>query len=244
MKISCVLFLFVSSIAVGDSMTFTDRNTPLFGVVPKGGGKKAAAPTEDEEFERASKAILSGIASVEGQVQKAVEAEVETLFHKMESADPAKKAAVHEKAKKAVKKGVTKVKSHVDEHKQKRGDAAATATAATDVAFPFPYEIHNPYEWPAYKNRGNLQHGDSRILQAVEAAERAVLHAVEQEVETLFHETEHHDEEQKKQTEKAVKAGVKATKKKVQDTHEHRREWLIQEGEAARLEDYIRFAMD
>lgn len=174
---------------------------------------------------------------------------MDTLFHKLESADSAKKAAVHEKAKKAVEKGVTKVKSHVDEHKQQqqqRGDAAAAGTTATGMTYP--YEIHNPYEWPTYKNRGSLQHGDSRILQAVEAAERAVLRAVEQEVDTLFHETEHHhhddDQEHKKETKAAVKAGVKSAKKKLEDTHKHRREWLLQEGEAGLLEDYIRFAME
>lgn len=227
-------------------MTFVTSNVSAFFAFAPRGSKKAPVPTDDEDFDRASRAILSGIAAVEGQIQTAVAAEVETLFHKLDSTDPTKKAAVHEKANKAVKTGATKVKKHVDEHKQQlqqRGQSHAEA-AATNGAFPF--EIHNPYEWPMYKNRGNLQHGDSRLLHAVEAAERAVLRAVEQEVETLFHEPEHHheDEEHKKQTKEAVQAGVKSSKKRVQDTHEHRREWLLQEGEAARLEDYIRFAMD
>ena len=124
-----------------------------------------------------------------------------------------------EKARTAVKLGVEKVKSHMDNK-----DSS------------FPYEIYNPYEWPGRKVGDNLDHQDSRILHAVEAAERAVLHAVEQEVDTLFH--------PKDRTEQSRRTGVQKMKNKVQQQHDHHRKWRVQEGEAGRIEDYIRFALE
>lgn len=96
-----------------------------------------------------------------------MEAEVETLFHDLESRD---KEAVKEKAQQAVKKGAKKVKTDVGLKQQ------------PILLEPHPY----PYDWP----HGDPEH---RLLHAIEHAEKAVLHAVEAEVNGLFHELEHHE---------------------------------------------------
>jgi len=150
---------------------------------------------------------------VEEKIHKAVQDEVENLFHK----SPEKKQDVAIKAKKAVEKGADKVKKEVEERS----------------------EIHHyPYDWPA-KTEAHAPR-DHKILHAIEHAEKAVLHAVEEEVNALFHEMDHHDDkETTKKAKSVVKKSVKKATEQVEDTHEHRRKWLLMD-ENTSIEDYIK----
>jgi hypothetical protein len=160
--------------------------------------------TPDEEYERAQKAILDAVGTVEDKVQRLVAAEVETLFHEFERKnkdDRTKEVTMTKKAiRNAVQSGAHKVKKSVKDHEGKH---------------VFPFEDHPyPYAYPQINNKGRppMEHKDSRILHAIEAAEQAVLHAIEQEVDTLFHKADsndHHDHD--------VKAKVKEGVKRAQD---------------------------
>jgi len=184
-------------------------------------GSKAAKEEDSSNYERAQKAILNAVTSVEGKVQKVVEAEVNSLFHDLGHPE---KVEVATKAKKVVETAASKVKKQVDEHAEK------------DV-YPYePKEVHNPYEWP-HKKEG--QEGESRILHAIEAAEKAVLHAVEEEVDTLFHELKHREDKvTAEKAKKVVKKGIKKSVKEVDQKHEHRRGWLSGDSSAL-IEDYM-----
>jgi type II secretory pathway component PulC len=75
-------------------------------------------------------------------------------------------------------------------------------------------------------------------LEAIESAEKAVLHAVEQEVGTIFHELEHHEDKKvAKQAEKVVKQSVKKATEKAEETAKHRREWLADSQSS--IEEYL-----
>jgi len=181
------------------------------------GSKKVSS--EEEDYEKAEKAILQAVTTVEDHAQRMIAAEVETLFHGLPKSQ---KKEVAERAKKAVSEGSRKVKQHVDDHKKETAEGT----------FVYPFEDHPyPYAYPQINNKNKPdQHNDHRILHAVEAAEKAVLHAIEGEVDTLFHHEEHHHEEaaaadaQKHKT--TVKEGLKKASKRVEDHHEDRRSWL------------------
>lgn len=178
-------------------------------------GSKKQETSVEEDTKRAERSIRHSIELVEEKIHKAVQDEVDTLFHK----SPEKKQDVAEKAKKAVQQGANKVKEEVEKRS----------------------EIHHyPYEWPVHTEAHAPK--DHKILHAIENAEKAVLHAVEEEVNLLFHEPEHHDNKDKETTKKAksvLKKGVKKASENVEDTHEHRRKWLMMD-ENTSIEDYIK----
>lgn len=177
-----------------------------------GGSKKQE--TKEDETKRAERSIRHSIEMVEESIHRAVQEEVDTLFHKK---SPKQKQDVSQKAKKAVEQGAGKIKEQVEERS----------------------EIHHyPYEWPT-KAEAHKPHRDFKILHAVEHAEKAVLHAVEEEVNNLFHELEHHDKKEKEQATTVVKKGVKKASEKVKDTHEHRRKWLMMDDNTS-IEDYVK----
>lgn len=151
---------------------------------------------------------------VEDKIQRAVQAEVDTLFHK---SSPEKKQDVATKAKQAVEQGTAKIKGEVEKRS----------------------EIHHyPYDWPT-KAEAHVPR-DHKILHAIENAEKAVLHAVEEEVNNLFHEVSHHeDKDTVKKAQKVVQKSVKKASEHVEDTHEHRRKWLLLD-ENTSIEDYIK----
>ena len=120
-----------------------------------------------DDYDRAEKQIFDAIGNLERNVEKVMEAEVETLFHGLEHHD---KVAIKEKAQQAVKKGAKKVKTDVGLKQQ--------------PTLPEPF--HYPYNWPH-------EDPEHRLLHAIEKTEKAVLHAVEMEVKGLFHELEHHE---------------------------------------------------
>lgn len=178
------------------------------------------APSEDD-YERAEKAILTAISTVEDKVQRLVAAEVDTLFHEKDHNH--KKAEFAAKAKKAVEQGAGKVKRAVNEH------------AETHV-YPFEKDHPYPYVPPQNNKKGQAveHHKDHRILDAVEAAEKAVLHAIQQEVNTLFHEVDHKETDKAKTT---VTLGIQKAAAKVDAIHEHRRGWLTNQTNAL-IEEY------
>jgi hypothetical protein len=175
---------------------------------------------QDEDFERAEKAILNAIGKVELKIQDAIEKEVDTLYHKdTDEQGLETKQQISQKANQAIEKGAKKVKETVDDHKKDEG------------VYPFLHS-HYPFDWP----HGD-PHQDHRILHAVEAAEKAVMHAVEEEVNNIFHDLKSdHDPKTAKKAEKSLKEGVEKAKKKVDDHHEHRRGWLSEDVRA--FEDY------
>lgn len=169
--------------------------------------------------------IRDSIASMERRLQKAVEEEVDLLFHGSE--DHEKKTEMKEKAKAVVTKGSKKAKQVVEEH-----EAAARRH--------LPFEDHPfPYSWPK-EHHG--EHKDINVLHAIGSAEKALLHAVEDEVGTLFHEIEHHHEKDAaKKAEAVVKKSVKKTKQKVEQEHQKRKEYL-DSGNA--IEEYMRWDLE
>jgi len=172
---------------------------------------------QDDSQQRVTKAILNAVTTVEDHAQRLVAAEVESYFH---SHPEHKKKQVAAHAQKAVQEGTRKVKESVT--------AAASTGYTMSNVYPFEKEEDETKGTPAVK------HKDHRILDAVEAAEKAVLHAIEAEVETMFHsEEEHHDAESKT----TVHAGLQKASKGVKDVHKDRRSWLEKFAEK-QLEDY------
>lgn len=165
-----------------------------------------------EESKRVEHSIRHSIETLEAKIHRAVQDEVDTLFHK----SPEKKEEVSTQAKKAVEKGTSKIKEEVKERS----------------------EIHHyPYEWPT-KTEAHAPR-DHKILHAIEDAEKAVIHAVEEEVNNLFHELDHHDKKEKEEATKSVKKGLKQAKENVKESHEHRRKWLMMDDNTT-IEDYIK----
>lgn len=168
----------------------------------------------DDDYERAEKQIFSAIRKLERNLEKVMEREVDTLFHELEHHD---KVAVKKKAQRAVKKGAKKVKSDV-------GGIQKLST--------LPESYHYPYDWP----HGEPEH---RLLQAIESAEKAVLHAVQNEVNSLFHQLENHDEDNEHKV--ALTKGVVKAGKHLDQEHESRRSWFLdanRDGSNAMIEEY------
>jgi len=204
------LFSFVSAFSTCENL-FCSRS----------GEKKQISSSPDEEYERAQRAILDAVTTVEDHAQRLIAAEVDILFHGHEHSE-VDKAKVTKKAQQAVKEATSKVKKSVQEKNQPE---------AYNV---YPFENHPyPYAYPQinHKNRP-MEHRDHRILHAVEVAEKAVLHAIENEVETLYHLKE---EEQHKTT---VKSGLKKAKAEIEEHHEKRRGWLDLHGDEKSIEEY------
>lgn len=239
MRACIAIFALTSLAASSEGIAFSPR--VVFGV--RGGSeKKDKSASPDDDYERAEKAVLNAITTVEDKVQKLVSDEVDILFHKQEHYPKektddltlkAKKADVALKAKKAVEKGARKAKKAVDDHAGQ---------------YVYPFEEHPyPYAYPQINNkRKPHEHKDHRILHAVEAAEKAVLHAIQEEVDTIFHEVEHNDEHKKEadvQAKHTVKEGVKKASGKVEDHHKHRRRWLSND-EDSLIEEYATFFLE
>ena len=83
------------------------------------------------------------------------------------------------------------------------------------------------------------------MLNAIEAAERAVLRAITNEVDTLFHETVHENENKSttqnsptvQQAKTTVKDGILKASSVVENVHNHRRDWLLNVS-SSMIEDY------
>jgi hypothetical protein len=92
-----------------------------------------------EEMERTRGSILHAVANLEKKIGKAIEQEVETLYH----SDVEKKETVTKKAKDSIQKGATKIKKTVEEHNVNPG-----------TVYPYPFmDSHYPYEWPHGKSQ-------------------------------------------------------------------------------------------
>lgn len=163
----------------------------------------------DEDYERAQKAILDAITTVEDRAQRLIASEVETLFHGPAPSGEEPKSQLKKRASKAVTEATQKVKQSVTEH------------PGTHV---YPFEDHPyPYAHPEINNKH--RHRDHRLLQSIEAAEHAVLNAIEAEVGTLFpkdHESKHNA---------SVQNALQKTAKQVKEHHEHRRNWMLEQFE-------------
>lgn len=159
------------------------------------------------DYERAEQEIFDAIGRLEHGVEKVIESEVEMIFHKLEDHE---KSAIVKKASQAVKRGASKVKQEVNGHDHEK-----------ERQLPELHSLHHyPYDWPH-------DDPDHRILHAIEAAEKAVLDAVSDEVKNIFHDIEHH--EKRKETEKVLRKSVDKASKNLDDTHEHRRNWIKKE---------------
>lgn len=172
----------------------------------------------EDDYERAEKAIFDAVGKLEVKVQHAVENEVDMLFHELEHHE---KEAIKKTVREKVQKSAQKVKKLVEDH-----DGEGT--------LPLLHEMHPyPYDWP----HENSEH---RMLHAIESAEKAVLHAVEEEVSTLFHELEHHeDQTAAKHAEKALKKAHEKASKHVEEKHERRRNWFMENVKGNPLEEYM-----
>ena len=164
----------------------------------------------DADYERAQKAILDAITTVEDRAQRLIASEVETLFHGQASASVREpKSQLKKRASKAVTEATQKVKQSVAEH------------PGTHV---YPFEDHPyPYAHPEINNKH--RHRDHRLLQSIEAAEHAVLNAIQAEVGTLFpkdHQGNHSA---------TVQNALQKTAKQVKEHHEHRRNWMLEQFE-------------
>ena len=176
-------------------------------------GKQNKRVSKDDDYERAERAVLSAIATVENKVQKLVATEVETLFRNQEHHP--KKSEVTVKARRAVEHGVNKVKQ---------------AAVDRSKLYSYPFDKLLP---SAQMNKPH-KHKDHRILHAVESAEKAVLHAIQTEVETLFHELDHHEDHKDMlaRAKTTVKKGVQKAMTKVDEAQDHRREWFSTQSNA------------
>jgi len=172
---------------------------------------------QDDTHQRATKAILNAVTTVEDHAQRLITAEVESYFHSnSHPSEQHKKKQVAAHAQKAVQEGTRKVKESV------------TAGGGYTMSNVYPFEKDETKGTP-------VKHKDHRILDAVEAAEKAVLQAIQAEVDTMFHtEDDHHHDAESKTT---VQAGLQKASKGVQDVHQDRRTWLEKFAEK-QLEDY------
>jgi hypothetical protein len=223
MRILAVAFALSQFVAACEGVAFDSSGSsptlPLsfLGVVARGGAKANAGDQQQHDPEKATSAILNSIKRVEKTVQKAVEDEIHAIFHDL---DEDQKAEIVNKAQKAVEQGTAKVKKELDEH-----------------AHPskYPFEDNNKSKKNNKSSSSSAaaaaDHKDQRILHAVEAAELAVLNAVENEVDALFfgHEMDHHHD--------AVKIGVKKATEKVEQVHQHRRDWMTDQ--YVDIQDYM-----
>lgn len=177
-----------------------------------------------DDYDRAEQEIFKAIGRLEENVERVVEREVDTLFHELEHRE---KTAIKEKAKKAVKQGVKKVAQDVDGHDHSK-----------ERTLPTLHHLHAyPYDWPH-------EDPEHRILHAIEAAEKAVLHAVNDEVNNIFHELEHHDDaDEGKRAQQVLEQGIVKANKHLDASHEHRRNWFtnIPDAEARTIEDYMKY---
>lgn len=194
--------------------------------------KKPVDVDPDEEYERAQKAILSAVTTVEDHAQRLIAAEVDTLFHGLDHKEKKKVAA---KAKKAVEEGSRKVKQSVSDQKK------TSAYPFENHPYPYGYSRSAASEEKGHSNQQSppSSHKDHRILKAIEAAEHAVLQAIEGEVDTLFHDSadDHHADHRA-----TVQSGLQKTSEKVKDQHEDRRSWLSRFSEKE-IEAYTQQAM-
>ena len=170
---------------------------------------------DDEEYERAQKAILSAIATVEDHAQRLIASEVDTFFHS-QAIRGDQKTQVKKLARKAVTGATQKVKQSVNDH------------PGTHV-YPFEDQPY-PYAYPEINNKN--RHRDHRILHSIEAAEQAVLNAIEAEVGTLFH---HEPDRDHKVT---VQKGLRKAAKQVKERHDHRRGWMSEQFEKG-IDEYL-----
>jgi len=175
----------------------------------------SASKGSSDDYERAEKAIFHGMEMVEEKIQKAVEEEVHSLYD--EAAAEHHRDEIVAKTKAAIQKGAHKVK---EEHNEKRKSKTLLHDTNHD------------------------DHDDHRILHAVEAAEKAVLHAVQEEVDQLFHELHSHDNNNAKgkgNKHHAAKQGVQKAKQHVEQSHQERQKWMS-EKDAKAIDEYIKTA--
>ncbi|KAL3943738.1 MAG: hypothetical protein SGBAC_002208 [Bacillariaceae sp.] len=220
MKIFAKL-LFLTLWAAVQSEPFSNENRKaLFGIA-RGGkiskkvsneGNPTAFPQLVDDYDNAERQIFDAIGKLERNMEKVMEAEVDTLFHELKHHD---KVEIKKKAQQAVKKGAKKVKTDIGHQ--------------TQPSLPEAY--HYPYDWPN-------EDPDHRLLHAIEHAEKAVMHAVEAEVNGLFHgldnQEEHHEHK------KALSKGVSKGNKYLDEAHQSRRSWFTTDrGSKEKLEDYI-----
>jgi hypothetical protein len=217
--LTAFVFGFVNIVCVIDCIPFVARNNPLHSVKPRfahrklhrGGGKSNNVVFDTtDDYERALKAILMSVEKIEAIVEKAVAHEVDILFHK----DHTEKEKVTLTTKKAIADGVDKVKTTIIGHSGKS-------------LYPFETKSQQPQS-------KHVDHRDHRVLNAIEAAERAVLRAIANEVDILFHETVHNDKGNNKNN--PIVAQTKAYTV-VDKVHDHRRDWLLNVS-ASMIEDY------
>lgn len=223
---SITALAFLSVVRVVGGNQFQVRNDglrPRFGLWRLRGGEIKSNtivmdPTDD--YDRAEKAILLSVEKIEAIVEKAVADEVDVLFHK----DHPDKENVKSAAKKAVADGVDKVKSTIKGHSK------------TGV---YPFETKSPQQQSKFSRQR-----DHRVLNAIEAAERAVLLAITNEVETLFHETLHESAStnsnkspKNQQAKLTLTEGIIKASTVVDNIHSHRRGWLLNMS-STMIEDY------
>jgi hypothetical protein len=193
-------------------------------------GRTANVETPDistDDYQRAEEAIFEAVGQLEAKVKHVIEDEVDTLFHDLEHDE---KESIKQQAKERVQKSAKKVRKKIEDYDH------ITQKTLPSMHDPYPF----PYSWPK-------EDPEHRILHAVEAAEKAVLHAVEEEVTTLFleekHEIEGNDAEQVR---KALKKSVEKMDKQIDAKNEHRREKVLGKGDDKKctLEEYLRFQME
>ncbi len=223
---SITLLVFFSVVRVVDGNQFLVRNDglrPRFGLWKLRGGEiKTNTIVMDpaDDYERAEKSILMSVEKIKAIVEKAVADEVDVLFH----TDHPDKENVKSTAKKAVADGVDKVKATIKGHSEK--------------SF-YPFEIQSPQQ----QSKFALQR-DHRVLNAIEAAERAVLQAITNEVDTLFHETVNESKSnnnpknpKNQQAKLTLTDGIIKASTVVDNIHSHRRGWLLNMS-STMIEDY------
>ncbi|KAG7344221.1 hypothetical protein IV203_022229 [Nitzschia inconspicua] len=224
-----ILFLLTILPAATAAPFMTD---PTF-AIPRGGRTINVESSEIslDDYQRAEKAIFQAVSRLEEKVQHAIEDEVDILFHELE---PHEKESIKQQAKDRVQSSAKKIRQKVSDH-----DHASKRTLPT---------LHDPHPFPFAWPKEDPEH---RILHAVEAAEKAVLHAVEEEVKILFPpETKHEDGTHAKNVKKALKKSVEKVDKHVDKRNEHRRQKVLgdktEEDKAMRMkfEDYLEFEME
>ena len=210
---------FVKSVPFVPRTCSTRRSQLGFSVsnLHRGGSNpsKVAIDTVDD-YERAEQAILRSVEKIEAVVEKAVADEVNILFH----SDHPDKEKITSNARKAVAHGVDKVKATIKGHTEKS---------------LYPFETKSQR-----LQKKEIVHKDQRVLDAIEAAERAVLQAITDEVDTLFHETVHEKKNTNPKVQDAkttLKDGITKASTVVDNIHSHRRDWLLNVS-TAMIEDY------
>jgi hypothetical protein len=180
-------FLLIATLLAACNSIAFDARHPIFGIRAGEAGVRQQGKVLDEEQqdkETHLRTLREAIERVEDRVQKAIQEEVDTLFHHDEevgSEGPSKKDKVKEKARKAVERGAQKVKKATVEgksfpHEEEGRLLHAIGTAEKAVIHAVEEEVGTLF------HEFNHPHEDTETAQKAEKVVKAGVKRIKEKV--------------------------------------------------------------